>query len=73
MRYIINTKGNDMKTIITHSQYDALMLISEDDRRVPARELNIRPQTWNALVARGWVSVSGGYASVTDKAWSDIS
>lgn len=61
-----------MKTIVTKSQYDALMQIAEVGDKFLASELNIRPQTWNAIVMRGWVSVNNGYASVTDAAWDAL-
>ncbi len=58
-----------MGQIVTKSQYDALMEIADRGERLKACDLNIRPQTWNALVMRGWVEVKDGHAFVTGVAW----
>ncbi len=61
-----------MKTIVTKSQYDALMEVADIGEKVKANQLNIRPQTWNSIVMRGWVSVDNGYARVTQSAWDAL-
>lgn len=58
--------------IVTKSQYDALMEIADHGDRLKACDLNIRPQTWNAIVMRGWVDVNDGHAVVTAAAWDAL-
>jgi len=54
---------------VTKAQYDALIEIADRGERLKARDLNIRPQTWAAIVTRGWVEVINGHAFVTNAAW----
>ena len=57
---------------ITQAQYDALIEIAENGERFKANELNIRPQTVEAIAKRGWIEVINGYAFVTGKAWAEL-
>lgn len=54
---------------VTKAQYDALIEIADRGERLKAQDLNIRPQTWEAIVTRGWVEVKGNHAFVTNAAW----
>lgn len=59
-------------TRMTAAQYDAIIEIAENGERFKAHDLNIRPQTVDAIAKRGWVEIVNGHAMVTDKAWADM-
>ena len=57
---------------MTEAQYRAMLEIAENGERFPAYELNIRPATISAIAKRGWVSVLGNHAFVTQKGWEAL-